>query len=190
MKYEKIILDTDICIKIGNYEKVKFIEMIIPIIAEKAYMHKYVYEDELLTPKNAKVQIDNLIDKGIITILDEDNLSYIDRIIYDETKNKLKKYMIGTKEKGKNWGEVVSISMAKVLNIPYFVSDEGNIQSVIDKHLNTGTEYDIQVVRVEHIVKWIKDNKECGIGRKTAKALWRSSGKALDYFDKYIWSLE
>lgn len=82
---------------IGNYEKVKFIEMIIPIIAEKAYMHKYVYEDELLTPKNAKVQIDNLIDKGIITILDEDSLSNIDKIIYNETKNKLKKYMIGTK---------------------------------------------------------------------------------------------
>lgn len=78
--------------------------------------------------------------------------------------------------------------MAKVLNIPYFVSDEGNIQSIIDKYLNTGTEYDIQVVRVEYIVKWIKDNKECGIGRKTAKALWRSSGKALDYFDKYIWN--
>jgi len=61
--------------------------------------------------------------------------------------------------------------MAKTLNIPYFASDEANIQPIIDKHLNVGTEYDIEVVRVEHIVKWIKENKDCGIGRKTAKAL-------------------
>ncbi len=82
------------------------------IIAEKAYMHKYVYEDEPLTPKNVQVQIDNLIDKGIITILDEDNSSHIDRIIYDETKNKLKKYMIGTLElilvrKWQGWYEAI-----------------------------------------------------------------------------------
>lgn len=139
MKYEKIILDTDICLKIGNYENVKFIEMIIPIIAEKAYMHRYVYEDELLTPKNVKVQIDNLIKDNVIEILDEDKLDILNKKIYEETKDKLKKYMIGTKEKGKNWGEVVSLSMAKILNIPYFASDEANIQPIIDKHLNTGT---------------------------------------------------
>ncbi|MCB2300260.1 hypothetical protein [Clostridium tagluense] len=189
MKYEKLILDTDICIKIGNYEKVKFIEMIIPKIAEKAYMHRYVYEDELLTPKNAKVQIDNLIRDNIIEILDEDMLDILNRKIYEDTKKILKKYMIGTEERGKNWGEVVSLSMAKTLNIPYFASDEENIQPIIDKHLNVGTEYDIEVVRVEHIVKWIKENKDCEIGRKTAKALWRSSGKENEFFDKYIWKL-
>lgn len=190
MKYAKIILDTDICIKIGNYETVKFIEMIIPKIAEKTYMHKYVYEDELLTPKNARVQIDNLIKDGIIEILDEENLGFINKRIYEDTKSKLKKYMIGTKEKGKNWGEVVSISMAKTLNIPYFASDEGDIQPIIDTHLNTGTEYDIRVIRIEHIVKWIKENRDCGINRKTAKALWRSSGKDNDFFDKYIWKAD
>lgn len=49
MKYEKIILDTDICIKIGNYEKVKFLEILIPKIADKAYMHRYVYERHQIT---------------------------------------------------------------------------------------------------------------------------------------------
>ena len=90
MKYEKVILDTDICIKIGNYEKVKFLEMLIPKIVEKAYMHKYVYENELLTPKNAKVQIDNLIKCGTIEILDEDKLDKLEKLIYDQTKNILK----------------------------------------------------------------------------------------------------
>lgn len=167
MKYEKIILDTDICIKIGNYEKVKFLEMLIPKIADKAYMNRYVYENELLTPKNAKVQIDNLITKNIIEILDEKIFDILDKKIYENTKRKLKKYMIGTKEEGKNWGEVLSLSIAKTLNIPYFVSDERNIQPIIDKHLNVGTEYDIQVIRVKHIVKWIKENKECDISRKS-----------------------
>lgn len=90
MKYEKVILDTDICIKIGNYEKVKFLEILIPKIVKKAYMHKYVYENELLTPKNAKVQIDNLIKCGTIEILDEDKLDKLEKLIYNQTKNILK----------------------------------------------------------------------------------------------------
>lgn len=189
MKYDKIILDTDICIKIGNYEKVKFLEMIIPKIAQKTYMHRYVYENELLTPKNAKDQIDNLIRENIIEILDEEKLNVIDKFIYDDTKNTLKEYMIGTKEEGENWGEVVSLSMAKTLSIPYFVSDESKLQPIINKHLNVGTEYDISVVRVEQIAKWIKENRDCDIGRKTAKALWRSCGKDIREFDEVIWEV-
>lgn len=187
MKYGKIILDTDICIKIGNYDKVKFLEMIIPKIAEKAYMHRYIYENELLTPKNAKDQIDNLIKENIIEILDEKKLSIVDKLIYEDTKNTLKEFMIGTKEEGKNCGEVVSLSMAKTLTISYFVSDENKLQSIINKHLNTGTEYDIKVIRIEHIVKWIEKNRDCDIGRKTAKALWRSCRKDTWEFDEVIW---
>lgn len=49
-------------------------------------MHKYVYENELLTPKNAKVQIDNLIKCGTIEILDEDKLDKLEKLIYNQTK--------------------------------------------------------------------------------------------------------
>ena len=72
----------------------------------------------------------------------------------------LKKYMIGTKEEGKNWGEVVSLSMAKTLNISYFVSDEKEIQPIINTHLNSGNEYDITVIRIENIINWIKENNQ------------------------------
>lgn len=128
MKVGKIIIDADICIKIGWIQNILLIEKIIPTLAEKAYMHRYVYEDEILTPKNAKIQIDNLMKLGIIEILDEENLEELDRKIYEDTKNILKWAMIGTKEKGKNWGEVLSLSMAKVLGIPYFMSDERELQ--------------------------------------------------------------
>ena len=187
MKYKQIILDADICIKIGNYEKVKFLEMLVPVIAEKAYMHKYVYENEVLTPKNAKTQIDNLIKDNLIEILDETKLSKLEKLTYEGTKDILKKYMIGTHEYGKNWGEVVSLSIAKTLGIPYFVSDEGTIQPIIDKYLNSDSEYDITVVRVKGIIEWIKNSTECGINRKTAKAIWRSCGKSIEEFDKYLW---
>lgn len=189
MKYDRIILDADICIKIGNFEKVKFLELLIPKIANKTYMHKYVYENEVLTPKNAKVQIDNLIKDNIIEILDANELIGLDKIIYESTKEQLKKYMIGTKEEGKNWGEVVSLSLAKTLNIAYFVSDEKEIQPIIDKYLNNGTEHDITVIRVEGIIKWIKENKDSEINRKTAKAIWRSCGKRNEDFDNIIWKI-
>ena len=189
MKYDKIILDTDICIKIGGYVKVKFLEIIIPNICNKAYIHEYVYKDELLTPKNARNQIDNLMKDGIIEILREDNLDKLDKNIYDDTKDKLKKYMIGTEEKGKNWGECVSISMAKTLNIPYFLSDEKQLQSIIDRYINTGGKYDLEVVRMNDVIRWIKENKECNINRKTAKALWRSAGKSNEIFDKELWNI-
>lgn len=32
-------------------------------------------------------------------------------------------------------------------------------------------------------MKWIKENRECDISRKTAKALWRSCGKDNNEFD-------
>lgn len=159
------------------------------MITEKAYMHRYVYEDEILTPKNAKIQIDALIDKGIIEIIDENYLSSIDKKIYEEIKEKLKWAMIGTKENGKNWGEVLSLSMAKTLSIPFFMSDESELKNIVDKYLNTGTDYDINIIRVKDLVECIRDNPECGINRKLAKVLWVGTGKNKSEFDNVIWRI-
>lgn len=190
MKVGKIIIDADISIKIGWIENIPLIEMLIPVITEKAYMHRYVYEDEILTPKNAKKQIDNLINLGIIEILDEESLEVLDRKIYEDTKNILKWAMIGTKEKGKNWGEVLSLSMAKVLGIPYFMSDERELQGIIDRYLSTGSNDDIKVIRVKDLIIWIKNNPECGLNRKMAKVLWVGTGKNKKEFDDFIWKTQ
>lgn len=48
------------------------------------------------------------------------------------------------------------------------MTDERGLQTIVDKHINTGTEFDIKIMRVEDIVKWIKDNPECDIPRKLA----------------------
>lgn len=187
MKVAKIIIDADICIKIGWIKNIPLIEMLIPAIAEKAYIHRYVYENEILIPKNAKTQIDNLVNLGFVEILDEESLEVLDRKIYEDTKNILKWAMIGTKEKKKNWGEVLSLSMAKVLSIPYFMSDERELQGIIDRYLSTGSNDDIKVMRVKDLIVWIKDNPKCGINRKIAKVLWVGVGKNKKEFDDFIW---
>ena len=189
MEIGELILDADICMKLGRFVKLPFIELIIPKLTKKAYIHKYVYKDEILTPKSAKDQIDKLVNAGIVEILHEDNLSPADRMVFEATKNKLKWAMVGTKEKGKNWGEVLSLSMAKTLGMPVFMTDERDLQAIIDRNLNTGTPYDINMFRVIDLILWIKSHPDCGINRKTAQAVWISAGKDKDYFQTSIWKI-
>lgn len=190
MKYSRVILDADICIKIGSYEKHKFLEMLLPNIAEVVYMHRYVYENEVLTPRNAKEQIDKLIKLGNIEIVDEESLDFIEKKLYQGNIEILERAMIGTKKEGKNWGEVLSISMAHIKGIPYFMSDEGGLQEIIDYNINKGMDNDISVVRIRDIINLIKDNPDSNINRKTAKAIWRSTGNSNEYFDNNIWKLD
>lgn len=191
MKLKQVILDADMCIKIGAYEnrQFKFIEMIIPKITEKAYLYKYVYNHEILNPKNSKIQVDNLIKDGIIQILDEDILGVIDRNAYDASVEKLSKYMITSDRPSKNLGEVKSISMAKIKGIPYFMSDEGHLQPIIDKYINLGIASDVTVFRMQDIILWIKTNPQSGINRKTAKILWRVTVGTMDFFNNKLWKL-
>ena len=44
-----------------------------------------------------------------------------------------------------------------------------------------------EIMNSEWFINWIKENPECGINRKTAKAIWRSCGKSNSDFDSYIW---
>lgn len=44
MKFKNIIIDADICIKIGGSPKYRFLEILFPMIADKIYMHKTVYD--------------------------------------------------------------------------------------------------------------------------------------------------
>ena len=55
MKFEKMIIDADICIKIGGSAKYRYLETLFPEIAEKLYMHKIVYE-EIMMPACATMQ--------------------------------------------------------------------------------------------------------------------------------------
>lgn len=179
---EKIILDADFCIKVGRFEGLLLLQEIIPVIAQKAYIHKYVYEDEILIPWSAKQQVRRLIDSGQAELLDESSFSLTEKVIFTATRDNLKRAMIGTVERGKNWGEVLSLACAKTLGITIFMSDEGSLQGIINRLLNTGNDYDIQVFRIINLVEWIRDHPEVGITRRTAKTIWIAAGKSKDSF--------
>lgn len=187
MKLEKIIIDADMCIKMGGSTKYRYLEILLPIIAENIYMHKVVY-DEIMVPASAKEQVDILIQKGTLELIDKEQLGKIERIIYDVTFKSLASVMINPNKCKKNAGEVCSLAMAKTKSIMYFGTDEKDLQTIIDEKLNIGID-NIYCIRIIDIIEMIRDGKLEGLKRKEAKALWRLAGKSTEWFDKNIWPI-
>lgn len=185
--YDKIIVDADMCIKLGGSEKFSFLVEVLPLISKKVYMHKHAF-GEVLDPKSAVAQLKELIGQGIVEVVDESMLSEADRITYQMTYNKLSNAMIDPSRPNKNKGETCSLAYAKVTGIPVFATDEAKLQPIIDNLLNTGID-DIRCMRIIDIIHMIR-NGEIARTRKYAKALWRiSSGRndANNIFDNKIW---
>lgn len=187
MKLKEMIVDADICIKIGNSSKYRYLEKLFPTIADKVYIHRSVY-NEIIIPICAKEQIDNLIENGIAEIIDDSSLSVFEKAIYEATFLSLASVMINPQKPNKNHGEVASIAMAKTKSITYFATDEKDLQIIIDEKINTGID-DIHCIRIIDIIKRIKEGTLKGLKRKEAKVLWRLSGKSTDWFDKEIWPI-
>ncbi|UZH06064.1 hypothetical protein [Heyndrickxia coagulans] len=74
-----------------------------------------------------------------------------------------------TKWHGKNWGETVSIAYAFAKQIPFILSDESNLQSLLDQYLNSGGEKDIFVIRLRDFITGLKEK---GADRKEAFGIW------------------
>lgn len=187
MKLKRIIIDADICIKIGSSAKYRYVELLFPAIAEQIYMHKAVY-NEIIIPACAKQQVDVLIQKGILVLIDEKQLNMIERKIYDAIFESLAGVMLNPAKPKKNMGEVSSLAIAKVKSITYFGTDEKDLQVIIDKKLNNGID-NIYCIRIIDIIQMIRDGKLEGLKRKEAKVLWRLSGKSTDWFDRDVWPI-
>ena len=189
MKMNRIIIDADFCIKVGASPKYRYLERILTELADKVYIHKIVYS-EILVPACAREQIDSLKAQGIIEVLDENSLELLERKIYQGIYRSLANVMINPNKPRKNQGEICSLAIAKVKSIPYFATDEVDLQLIIDRILNTGMNDDIVCIRVEDIIRKIKSGELEGFKRKEAKILWRLAGKRTDVFDKDIWPLQ
>ncbi|MCI1693313.1 hypothetical protein [Aneurinibacillus aneurinilyticus] len=194
---DKVILDADICFKLGRYSKVQVLQQVIPHIANEVYIHEYVYAEEIKKRENGKDQLEQLIALKQLTVLYEQDLSTYQKHIYDGIVSLLCQVMKGTppyKDK-KHLGEIFSLAMAKTLQIPIFMTDERDLQPIIDSKLNSGMSDDISVFRLRSLIFWIKEHPECGISRKEAKFIWCGaySKDDLDYykaeFDNKIWPL-
>ncbi len=137
MKLKQMIVDADICIKIGLSEKYLFVEKLFPCIAEKIYIHKVVF-DEIKVPACAKQQLEHLIELGIVEMVSESNLSDVEQVLYHAIYDNLADVMVNKSKPNKNKGEISSLAMAKITNIPIFATDEKDLQPIINEKLNTG----------------------------------------------------
>ncbi len=179
-----IIIDADLCIKLGGSSKYRFLYDILPLAGERIYMHTHAYH-EVMAPMSAVNQLRDLIAEGKITLVNEKELRRRDRAVYDAAYKKLSSVMIDAGNPDKNKGEVCSLAYAKTAGIAVFATDEKDLQPMIDMQLNTGMD-DIYCLRIADMIQMAKHG-EIPVSRKTAKALWIISGKSRHIFDIEIW---
>ena len=180
---EKIILDADICLKLGGSGKYQVLYELVPLLARNVYIHKTTFE-EILSPK---AQITQLIAEGKVHIVSEADLDKDDRKVYDMTYDKLYGVMKDPTRSRKNVGEVCALAYAKTKSIPLFATDEKDLQPIIDRQLNTGVD-DIHCLRIQDIIEQAKAGM-LPISRKHAKLIWVISGKDKTIFE-YLWPNE
>ena len=199
IKWEKALLDADFSFKLGQFANMNVIEDYIGELVGIIYMHRHIYEREILTPRSVKEQIDRLIAKGKAEIVDLSTLSSpLEKSLYHEMVTLLKSADADTKELGKNWGETVSLAYAKVRDIPYFLSDEKSLQAIADEYLNTDVEHSITIIRLKDFIPALK---ELGYKRKECQLIWlvanfdparkeQSREWAKKVFNKELWPLD
>ena len=102
--------------------------------------------------------MEELVKAKVVTVLKEAQLRDNEKELYYSTVELLCQVM-----KGKNFfynndhrGEIVSLAMAKTVGIPIFITDERDLQPIIDSKLNTGLGNDIQVFRLFDLILFIK----------------------------------
>jgi len=189
------MLDADMCFKLGGYEREDVLGLILPSMADRAFIHEYVWEQEILQPAIVRDRLNRLIDSGFISIARKSDLQGLDAIVYEGTVNLLAAAMVGQSNPRKNFGEVVTLAMAHTIGVPILLSDERNLQTIVDVKLNTGSESDIKIIRLRDVVEWIKNHPSCGIDRKTAKKIWCGScdrkwfERYKEEFDTILWPL-
>lgn len=171
-KIGDLILDADIYYKLVQFEDIKAFVKIIPNITENAYIHEYVYNEEILTKRD---QLEEMVAANKLHILHPDKI--LDPLSYNVYKDSFKiicNEYIGLNslyKRHSHLGEAYSLALAKALAIPKFMSDEGGLKPIIKRLLNTGIN-DINIFRLKSIMYWIRYNPECNISRHDAKRIF------------------
>lgn len=193
-------IDADFAIKVGQFLKRDVIVDVLPKLVGVLFIHEYVFEKEILIPQRVKDQLNVLVQMGRAKIVDHpaiDEISPDAFHLYQETIKVLAS-LDETKSEGKHWGEVVTLAAAKVLNVPFMLSDESRLQMLVDDAINSNNPNrnspgDIQVYRISDMIKAMR---EIGEDRKTAMAIWLLSGNKADanrrkeIFKRELWPFE
>ena len=65
-----MIIDADLCIKLGGSNKYRFLYDILPLVSEKIYMHTWAH-GEVMMPASAVNQLNSLIAEGKVELVNE-----------------------------------------------------------------------------------------------------------------------
>lgn len=182
-----MIIDADMCIKLGGSTRYRFLYDLLPLIGREIYIHSHAY-GEVMVPQSAVEQLRALISESKVSIVSEETLEPAAYAVYKGTYKLLADVMISPSKPDKNKGEVCSLAYAKATGIPVFATDEMNLQPIVDRLLNTGID-DIHCLRITDIVHKAYTG-ELDLPRKYCKALWVIAGKSKEIFDKDIWPLQ
>ena len=70
---EKMIVDADLCIKLGGSDKYRFLYDVLPMVAKKIYMHTHAHS-EVMMPSSAVSQLKALVSEGKVELVNESEL--------------------------------------------------------------------------------------------------------------------
>lgn len=163
------------------------------MLIETLIIHEYVFSKEILYPQTVRQQLKSLVNSGKAVLVNRETIlnGYPERLVtYDNTIKLLRDHMKDTRQNGKNWGEILSLSYAKAMGIPYILSDESELQAVVDSVLNLGDEDisdpdDIKVLRISDFIKLMKASGN--FERRFARATWAACGLPVRTFDTELW---
>ena len=170
--FNKVILDADICIKLSKISKLSALIRVLSQITDEVYIHEYVDNQEILSDRD---QLNELIKTETVKVIYPETY-FTDRLTIETYKavfEELYEEIIGDediKKRPKHLGEVYSLALAKVLQIPVFMCDEFDMQDTINRTLNTGID-DIIAFRLRDLILWMKNNS-VGFTRKEARVIY------------------
>ena len=114
---DKMIVDADLCIKLGGSAKYRYLYDILPLVSTQIYMHTHAY-GEVMMPPSAVQQLKELIAEGKVILVNESNLEMADKAVYAATYQNLAKVMIDPRKPNKNKGEVCDdITCIRIVDI-------------------------------------------------------------------------
>lgn len=70
IKWEMALLDADFSFKLGQLKNMNIFEDYVGVLVGKIYIHRHIYEQEILTPRSVKEQINRLIETGKAEVID------------------------------------------------------------------------------------------------------------------------
>lgn len=139
---KKVAVDTDFFLKVTENDDGTLFINLMNELNRQAVMHEYVYREELFANKIAN----NLVEQGVIQIIEYDDYLQDDRRSYERNFRNLY-YLFHAEnfngniytysKKNDDLGEIRSALMAQSMNIDLMVSDDTKAKSIIENRLSS-----------------------------------------------------